>query len=488
MKLKKTMFLYLVGLLPFFVNASNAGSATHGTGVALSIASITEEYQYPFATLQNITASNSGTPSGVYLATQSIEYTTAHTATGAIIIDRDNVTINLNGNILWCNSSVSSIAHGIYVKDGVKNITIKDGSIVGFTGEGIFFEGASGSTITNVTLENVKIFSNRNGIVGTYLNSVVLSNVEVRNSTGASGAITKGVSFSNTTDLTCKNVSSSENSGHEAYGFNLDTITAGFFENCMAFKNTGSSTDSPTADDPEAGVGFFLKDSTGCNFYNCKAQDNVSVRYAYGFYLTGCSGNIFENCTALRTRATTQNALATAAGFYSIAGFCNTWNSCLSNGNIVNSTATTSTDGYGAFGFYLTNEQQSTLYKCSTKGNGSRNNHAANATGIFLDGTVNSDCQYCQVRECEASANCTTATSGVTAYGIRDTATDTTNIIINCIAFGNKDAANPAVTTNYYMDLPLGGTTKTNWPITTGTMDSLIEFANLPNLYNINIE
>lgn len=355
---------------------------------------------------------------------------------------------------------------GILVALSADSIVIKNSSVSNFFSSnanyGIKFEGG-----TNIGLEDV---------------SSTNCNEQSSESNHA------GIWFVNCSAVGCLNVYSSGHTGDEAYGFKLDTVTSGYFENCFALKNTSNATGSPTADVPEAGIGFYIKDSTGCRFFNCKTADNVSPRYVYGFYLTGSSGNLFENCTSLRNRATTQNALATSAGFYSIDGVGNTWNNCLSNGNIVNSTSTTSTDGYGAFGFYFGNEQQSTLFQCKAKSNGLVSAHFANATGIFLDGTITTDCKYCQIRDCETSANCTSATSGLSAFGIRDSATDTTNIIISCMSFGNKDAASPVLTTNYWMDLPIGGDTKSNWPVTTGTMDSLIEFANLPNLYNIDIE
>lgn len=487
--------LYILSIIPSSNNAvTNATYANYGTGVSLSNASIIAEYDQPIATPIQIGSSTTEAP-GTYLFTKMIEYSVANstasaTADAAIIIDSDNVTIDLNGHVLVCNSGVTTAAHGILVKDGIKNITIKNGTISGFKGDGINVAGTSNSIVTGLTIENMKFINNRNGIAATYTNDSKIENCKIVNSNDSLSTSNQtgiGAWFINCSGITCNNIDSSGHSGNKAYGFKLDTITGGTFENCTSFKNTGASTSSPTANTPEAAIGFFLKDSTGCNFINCRTADNVSTRYAYGFYLTGCSGNVLEKCSSLRNRATTENILATSSGFYSLSGIGNTWTECISNGNIVNSATTGSTDGYGAFGFFLGNEQQSTLNQCSAKGNGLTTNHLANATGIFLDGTVNTDCKYCLVRGCEANANCTSKTSGISAYGIRDSATDTTNIIINCIAFGNSDNATTRVVTNYSMDLAIGGTTPANWPRIEANMDGLINLSNKPDFYNVSI-
>ena len=417
---------------------------------------------------------------------------------------------------------------GIRFGTGAHNIEIKRGAISSNNslGEGIEF----GTGAYKVAMEKLSIERGLSGIlVDASADSIVIKNSSVSNFLGATanygikfaggsnigledvtstncneqsaGSDHAGIWFVSCSAVGCLNVYSNGHTGDAAYGFKIDTVTSGYFENCFAFKNTANTIIAPSADVPEAAAGFFIKDSTGCRFTNCKAADNVGANYAVGFYLTGCTGNLFENCTSLRNRTTTEAAAAAAAGFASFDGKANTWNNCIANGNMVTSASTASTDGYGVYGFYLGNEQQSTLFQCKAKGNGLIANHDADVAGIFLDGAASShgvtsvDCKYCQIRDCEASANCTSLSSGVagtkstySAYGIRDDSVDTTNIIISCMAYGNKDAAATVVTNNYWMDLPLGGTTKANWPVTTGTMDSLIEFANLPNLYNIDIE
>jgi hypothetical protein len=395
-----------------------------------------------------------------------------------------NVAIK-NGAI----SSTNDLGLGVTFGTGAKQVTMDNLTVDRGLAGILVSSGASNIAITNSNLSNFLAVASNYGIKLTSASGILLQDCKVSNCNETTAESNHaGVWFLTCNDVTCINVNSGSHTGDEAYGFRVDTVTGGYFENCTSYYNTGNSTDAPDADNPEGAVGLFIKDSTGCSFLNCKTNNNVSTRYAYGFYLTGCSGNIFENCQSLRNRATTENALATASGFHSLDGVGNTWNNSLSNGNVVNSATTGSTNGYGSFGFYLGNEQQSTLYKCIAKSNGLITNHVANTTGIFLDGTLQTDCKYCQVRDCEASANCTSATSGTTAYGIRDTATDTTNIIISCMAYGNKDNASPVITKNYYMDLPIGGDTKANWPVTTGTMDSIIEFANLPKMYNIDIE
>ena len=294
--MKKTLnsiLLFTLLLLPTFSSAlTSAGSATHGTGVALSIAAITEEYQYSFADIKEILDSTT-TPPGVYLAVQSIEYETNDTAAAAIIIDRDNVTVDLNNQILFCNSGVTSTVHGIQVKDGIKNIKIKDGTITGFTGDGISIEGTSSSTILNVTLENVTLSANRNGVVGTYVHNATLKDLNVHDSTSTNN--THGISFSNSQSVSIADSVSVRNitttSGKTSSGICLSACRASTVINCACNNNQGNSD----------ARGIYILDAPADGYSNeiisCECNNNVSSNGdALGIHLETCDLVHVKDC------------------------------------------------------------------------------------------------------------------------------------------------------------------------------------------------
>jgi hypothetical protein len=389
-----------------------------------------------------------------------------------------------NGKI----SSDSETEIGINLATSSYGITIDNVAIDG-GGNGILATGASGTEITGLKVSNCTISNPKAadayGIKCINNINIIISDSNIsRCFDVAAESDVVGVFFNTCTNVRCVNVESGGHSGDQAYGFNLTSVNGGFFENCTSQGNFAQSEDGIT----EGAMGFYMSSSNGCLFKNCKSSGHQSTLIAHGWYLTACSGNDFYNCKAFRNNITNSaNGVlnATCTGFYSIGGIGNNWNKCEANGHIVNSSTIASTDGYGAAGFLLSNEQQSTLSECIARGNGLTVDHLANATGIFLDGTIGTDCKHCQVRDCQASSNCTSQVSGTTAYGIRDTADNTKNLIANCFAFGNSDGS--SVNTNYYMDLAVGSVTPANWPRVETNMDSLIDLANTPDYYNVSI-
>lgn len=496
----KAFFLAL--LLPL----NTLGNTLYSSSVLLQSSGIDSEYEYVLST-----ANQTITTEGVYIFNKSHTYTTSSTGDAAFIVNGSNITIDLNGGILFCASGVTATVHGIKIAAGSTNITIKNGTISGFPGNGIYCPGTSSSPIKNLILKNVRIVSNKNGIVGTYVYNATFEEVHTNDNTQA--ASTYGMSFTNSESIILRNCESNRNratSVNQAFGiyfdtckniestnvisgnltgdgtqsFNLTSVTGAHFKNCKALSNT--ATDSTSTN---VCAGFFLTASQGATFQDCISSSHTAPREAMGFYLNSSKGNIFENCRALRcTISDSGHPHARFAGFYSKNGIGNSWISCKSHNHHAGNTNTT--DGDGAIGFYISSESQARFYLCEAHANGAASNHKANAIGFYLDDTVGdspTDCTYCEILECRATANCTSATSGITAYGFRDDSTDTTNTFINCFSSSNSDNASPRIVTNYYMDLPIGGTTNSSWPRTEASMDSLVDLANKPNYYNVSI-
>ena len=89
---------------------------------------------------------------GSYYFTQDILVTSGNNIDG-ITIDSDDVTLDLNGYSLRAESSVDS-RDGIYVLGVQQNITIKNGKVSGWKGDGIDASFTDESTFKNLQVEN----------------------------------------------------------------------------------------------------------------------------------------------------------------------------------------------------------------------------------------------------------------------------------------------------------------------------------------------
>lgn len=465
---------------------------------------------------------------GTYTLVQDIGYqahndSTAAGASSVIYINSNDVVLDLGSFTIYENSQATedSATKAIDINSGKNNVLIKNGNINGFSQTGINIRASS----RNIRLEDLTIDAcgvngiTCSGTVGTdTINSDILiqncsindtnrtnniginiaftDNVLIQNSStgfgnnNTAGSESIGILLSTCTNVRCKQVSSGGHYGDGTFGYKMSNVRGAIFENCESQGNYAIDSTST-----ETCVGFFVETSTAVQFKNCESSGHVAKREAQGFLYSNAIGCIAENCSSSGIRIASLDQADPEhpmfAGFFSVNGVSNSWKKCLSENNFAGNSSTA--DGDGAIGFYLSSEAQSTIINCSSRGHGAIYTHAANAIGIYLDDTRRrvgmklEDCQFCQIRACEASANCTSATTGVTAYGIRDDSTDTKNIIVECFAFGNSDNAATRVVTNYYMDLPIGGITPANWPRIETNMDGLIDLANTPDFYNVSI-
>ncbi len=93
---------------------------------------------------------------GTYVLTEDLEFSTQDTA--AITISSDDVTIDLNGfTLTGPGQAVGTSGDGIYA-DNVKNITVKNGVVRDFRGDGIDLLGVTACQSTNVL--NVTAYNN----------------------------------------------------------------------------------------------------------------------------------------------------------------------------------------------------------------------------------------------------------------------------------------------------------------------------------------
>ena len=377
-----------------------------------------------------------------------------------------------NGFITNCTGmgiNLASNTHGIQVA----GLTITGCS------SGILSAGTSGGIIDNCTV------SRNVGTAAFGCKLVTSQNIIIQKSNFfesiSAGNPVMGVWLETCTNIACSNVLSGGHTGSLAYGFKLDTNCLGCsFDSCIARGDFATSTTAG-----QGAYGFYLSATAGCTFTSCVSTSNQGTVQGFGYYLTGCSSNNFFGCKALQNSVTSGSATALAAGFCSIGGSSNRWQQCEANGQ--NAGNVTSTAGYGAMGFYVGNEAQSSLYQCRALGNGAFSTHAATAAGFYFDALQNAACKCLEIRECAANSNCTSATTGATAYGFWDSSTATSNIFIDCYAASNSDSATPRVVTNYSANLPIGGTTPANFPRVEASIDGYLDIANKPLFFNVSI-
>ena len=381
------------------------------------------------------------------------------------VIIKNGFLTNCTGNGILLNSDT----HGIHLS----GITITG------CANGMQSLGTNGSIIENCTVSK----SNGTGAYAcklTNCQNILISKSNFFESISAGNPVT-GLWLTTCSNINCTAVQSSGHTGAQAFGFKLETNCSGCtFEKCIARSNSATSTTAG-----QGAFGFYLSSSKGCTLSECISTSHQGALQSYGFYLSGCSGNTLIANKALQNTVTSGSATALAAGFYSSNGFGNRFQECESNGQNAGNIA--STAGYGAMGFYSTTEQQSSFYKCKALGNGSTTGHSATAAGFYFDGTLNPACKYLEIRECAANGNCTSATTGITAYGFWDTAVATTNIFLDCFAASNSDNATLRVVTNYWANLPIGGSTSANFPKVEATLDGLLDLANKPPFYNVSV-
>lgn len=381
-------------------------------------------------------------------------------------ISLKNITLT---NCTGVGINISTDTHGLHLS----NLLITG------CASGILSAGTNGALLENCTI------SRSTGTAAYSCKFITSQNILIRTSNFfesiSTGNPVSGIWLVTCTNISCNNVHSGGHTGSQAFGFKLDTNCLGCtFDSCSARGDFATTTTAG-----QGAYGFYLSAAKGCTFTNCTSTSNQGVLQGCGYYQTNCTANTFVDCKALQNSVTIGSPTALAAGFYSVNSASNRWQGCEANGQ--NAGNVGSTAGYGAMGFYLGNEIQSSLYRCKSLGNGSLTTHAATAAGFYFDATIGAACRCLEIRECAATSNCTSAMSGTTAYGFWDSSSGTSNVFLDCYAASNTDSATPRITTNYWANLPIGGTNAANFPRVEASLDGLLDIANKPLFYNVSI-
>ena len=186
-----------------------------------------------------------------------------------LTIMASNSTLDLNGQTISYSGSSSQSTNGIVISPGLSNITIRNGTIIGFPGVGILAQGTSNQTINHLTLDRIKVVSCYQGIIVCSNNNTVITNCITTGNMNPVGT-TYGVMVINSTGVTLQNCTSQNNSSptKSCYGYSFTTCKTTFLAQCASSGNEGAQE--------SAGIYF---DTMIKNNYiqNCACNGNSST-------------------------------------------------------------------------------------------------------------------------------------------------------------------------------------------------------------------
>lgn len=391
----------------------------------------------------------------------------------AFFVATDNVVIDLGGKTLYQNSPNTG-TNGIEINTSQKNITIKNGSIVGFKGagiyvrsgcdniriqnvvisscgkQGIYFAGTAvdGTDVSNCIIENT-IVSRSTGIatvapaVGLqldYCQNIFINNSIFSHSDGRAATMDGiGALINSSINVVFNKCDASAQKGQDAYGFKITGTTvlssACAFLQCTAQNNIGTNTTGGT------GYGFYASIVNSCLWKNCIAAANSGTRNGYGFYTSVGQYTAHNGCEANFNKAGSLATLATdgGRGFFTTNGIGNNYTDCVAIGNQGNPANAANL----GIGFDLQTESYCLMSNCEARAQGT-DSSAAWAIGMNLN-----NCSQSLIKKSKLINN--RSNSAGQAYGIRDTATASTTLITDSFFFGNGQGA---TCTNFSITYP----------------------------------
>lgn len=254
-----------------------------------------------------------------------IRYTYPTTYTdypAAIIVAKDNMTIDLNGFNLSLDPSSSpnfltnSPTYGIAVYQGVKNLKIisstavnRKGSITGFSGYAIYAAGIiqnynsydiNSNYIKNLVIDNLLITQNINGIYVLNAIQATISNTHLIYNFSPRALF--AINFYNVLNGIIESCRINQNyTFSHVIGINLTNTVNGQVQSCQITANRSMQNGNSTGI-KVAAVGSGLLLSTANSIENCDINRNTcsytASRESIGIDLTaGSIHNIIENCS-----------------------------------------------------------------------------------------------------------------------------------------------------------------------------------------------
>lgn len=337
-------------------------------------------------------------------------------STAALYINSSNTIIDLDGNAIMQDPSNNQIGiHGIEIAPNISNVTIRNGVIKNFTGNGIYIgDGCNEIYINNITINNCLeggiLFDG--SLSGTMISNGAIIDCIVTSCNGTNGSPAFGLRMNASQIIRVKNCLFNNNdavatsSGYGVYMYYCNDCT---LADCSMFQNGGGTLSA----------GIALINSSVCRLINCLSASTIAhdpslSGTAFGFLIEGSISNEFTACKAIDST----NQIGDAIGFSTSNGFGNSYIACTAQNTNSNSLT---------IGFYITGtEQNSAILNSQSVANVS-NILTGTTYGILIDGPQN-----CSLVENVASGNI-----GAIGIGLRDTTTNTNNYIAGTLSYAN---------------------------------------------------
>ncbi len=226
------------------------------------------------------------------------------------------------------------------------------------------------------------------------------------------------------------------------FGLNITGCTAlNRVLNCNSSGHVGKLDNPSSRANPSSRVvGVYVENASNSNeFTNCLSNNLSSPRASYGFLVQDSEANTFRSCSSVGHQATSEQHLGSeakyAVGFKSIGNNCMVFQNCeAKNMYCVGEKSRSSSSKSVAAGFVLQKRDSSHLDKyavisdCVARCN---NGGAGKGVGILLDGAYQAD-----ITKNVVATNHADVSAGK-GYGIQDTASNSTSMILQNIAYGN---------------------------------------------------
>ncbi len=207
-----------------------------------------------------------------------------------IFINQSNTILDLNNQTLSYNPTETRIIHGIIIKDGISNITIKNGIITGFSGTGIIIKG-SNTICHNIVIDNIKIIDCGNGIHLSTIKNASIKNCCIMSCKNRVSP-TIGVKIKNGTLVRLQHIITSNNSNDygQTYGFLIESSSMIFVKECASLAHQSV----------QKSIGFYFLNTQLYNLIDtCNAQAHRSLEDdACGFLLENTQKTFLENSYA----------------------------------------------------------------------------------------------------------------------------------------------------------------------------------------------
>jgi hypothetical protein len=283
-------------------------------------------------------------------------------STTMLHITADNVQIDMYGFSLShkdCSRSDYNVT-GIYIADGLSNITIKNGNVNSIQGTGIIV----GKNCFNITLNNMTISQAKSGGIeiqsGT--DTVFINNCFAGKSVSV-GKNNFGLSLTSNKNINIKNCSfigTRAPTGYNAHGVvatncvdcalndcalngnSGDTVAGVCLNNCIAFEMDNIETNGNSSNVGRA-AGIEISGGQGNIIEKSAIFYNKAATHAYGIYLhSGASYNQIGHCAVSCQKADTTG---NAAGIYILTGTSNVIHGISAFGNTAGSLTTSKGSG-----------------------------------------------------------------------------------------------------------------------------------------------